>query len=92
MVSLRNLSSYHSGEEDVADHLVQSVIRFAGASYIQCMITYVQEPLEISRRGSMGRHLNGKCVGSGQRKLASFEEVSRVRERLSVGVPTTVVS
>ena len=49
------------------------------------MITYVQEPLEIGRRGSMERHLNGKYVSSGQRTLASFEGVSRVRERCECG-------
>jgi hypothetical protein len=45
------------------------------------MITYIQEPLEIGRRGSMGRHLNGKYVSSGQRTLASVEGVSRVRDK-----------
>ena len=49
------------------------------------MIKYVQDPLEIGRRGSMGRHLNGKYVSSGQRTLASVEEVSRVRERYECG-------
>jgi hypothetical protein len=33
----------------------------------------------------MGRHLNGKYVSSGQRKLASVEEVSHVRERCKRG-------
>jgi len=33
----------------------------------------------------MGRHLNGKYVSSGQRTLASVEEVSRVRERYECG-------
>jgi len=45
------------------------------------MITYVQEPLEVGRRGSVGRRLNGKYVSSGQRTLASVEEVSCVREK-----------
>jgi len=34
MVSTRNLSSYHSGGEDVADHF-SIVIRFAGICYGQ---------------------------------------------------------
>ena len=34
------------------------------------ILTYVQEPLEIGRRGSMGRHLNGKNISNGQRMLA----------------------
>ena len=33
----------------------------------------------------MGRHVNGKYVSSGERKLASVEEVSRVRERCKCG-------
>jgi len=33
----------------------------------------------------MERHLNGKYVSSGQRTLASFEGVSRVRERCECG-------
>jgi hypothetical protein len=45
------------------------------------MLTYVQEPLEIGSRGSMGRHLNGKYVSSGQLTLVSVGEVSCVRER-----------
>jgi len=52
------------------------------------MIMYVQELLEIhcvGRRGSMGRHLNGKYVSSGQRILASVEGVSRVREKCECG-------
>jgi len=49
------------------------------------MVTYVQESLEIGRMGSMGRHLNGKYVSSGQWILASVEEVGRVRERCECG-------
>ena len=52
---------------------------------IHGMITYIQEPLEIGRRGSMGRRLNGKYVSSVQRTLASGEGVSRVRERCGCG-------
>jgi len=49
------------------------------------MKKYVQEALEIGRRGSMGRYLNGKYVSSGQRTLTSVEEVSCVRERCEFG-------
>jgi hypothetical protein len=49
------------------------------------MIRYVQDPLEIGRRGSMGRHLNGKYISGGQRTLASVEGVSRIRERCECG-------
>jgi len=34
------------------------------------MLTYVQEPLAISRRSCAGRHLKGKYVSSGQQRLA----------------------
>jgi hypothetical protein len=48
-------------------------------------LTYVQEPLEIGRRGCVARHLNGKYVSSGRRTLASVEGISRVRERCEYG-------
>jgi hypothetical protein len=34
------------------------------------MLMYVQKPSERGRRGSMGRHSNGKNVSSGQQTLA----------------------
>ena len=49
------------------------------------MITYVQEPLEIGRKDSMGIHLNAKYISGGQRTLASVEGVSRVQETCECG-------
>jgi len=49
------------------------------------MLTYVQEPLEISRRANMGRHLNLKYVSSGQRTLVVVEGVNCLRERCECG-------
>jgi hypothetical protein len=49
------------------------------------MIMYVQEPLEIGRRGSMGRRLNGNTLATVNGHLASVEGVSRVRERCGCG-------
>jgi len=51
-----------------------------------CMLTYVQEPLEMSRRGCARRHLNGKYVSSLLRKLVACEN------DVSEGVPATVIS
>jgi hypothetical protein len=71
MVSPRNLFSYHSGGEDVADHF-SIVIRFAGVSHRRFMairykfnlVTYVQRPLVIDRRGGTDRNLNQITAGS----------------------------
>jgi hypothetical protein len=48
------------------------------------MIKYIQEPLEIGRRGSVGRHLNGYTLAA-VNEHASVEGVSRVRERCGCG-------
>jgi hypothetical protein len=57
------------------------------------MITYIQEPLEIGRRGSMGKCLNGSTLAAVNGHLASVEGVIRVRERdVGVGVHATVIS
>jgi hypothetical protein len=56
------------------------------------MITYIQEPLEIGRRGSMGKCLNGNTLAAVNGHLASVEGVSRVRRDVGVGVPATVMS
>jgi hypothetical protein len=42
----------------VANHLVQSFIRFAGASYTRYV--NIRSGTVGDRRGSVGRHLNGK--------------------------------
>jgi hypothetical protein len=52
---------------------------------IHGMITYIQEPLEIGRRGSMGRRLNGNTLAAVNGHLLSVEGVSRVRERYGCG-------
>ena len=49
------------------------------------MLTYVQEPLEIGRRGSMGRHLNGKNASSPLREAIAYER------GVSEGVQATVL-
>ena len=59
------------------------------------MLTSVQEPLAISRRDCMGRHLNGgkKNVSSGQRTLASpLRKLATYERDVSEGVPATVIS
>jgi hypothetical protein len=38
------------------------------------MITYVQESLEIGRRGSMGRHLNGNLLAAVNGHLRTLRE------------------
>ena len=38
------------------------------------MITYVQEPLEIGRRGSMGRRLNGNTLAAVNGHLRPLRE------------------
>ena len=58
------------------------------------MLTYVQEPLEISRRGSMGRHLNEKYVSSEQWTLVSRplrDSVAYERD-VNEGVPAKAIS
>jgi hypothetical protein len=51
------------------------------APVIYGMVTYIQEPLEIGRRGSMGKCLNGNTLAAFNGHLASVEGVkSRTRE------------
>jgi hypothetical protein len=45
------------------------------------MITYSQEPLEIGRRGGMGRRLNGNTLAAVNGHLRPLRGVSRVRQR-----------
>jgi hypothetical protein len=58
------------------------------------MITYIQEPLEIGRRGSMGRHLNGNMLAAinGHLCLYTLRESVTYERDVSVGVPATVKS
>ena len=41
---------------------------------IHGMIAYIQEPLEIGRRGSMGRRLNGNTLAAVNGHLRPFRE------------------
>ena len=56
------------------------------------MITYVQEPLEIGRRGSMGRRLNGNTLAAVNRHLRPLRESVAYERDVGVGVPATVIS
>jgi hypothetical protein len=56
------------------------------------MITYVQEPLEIGRRGSMGRRLNGKTLAVVNGHLRPLRESVTYERDVGVGVPATVIS
>ena len=50
------------------------------------MITYIQEPLEIGRRGSMGRRLNGNTLAAVNGHLRPLREsVAYERERCGCG-------
>jgi hypothetical protein len=56
------------------------------------MITYIQEPLVIGRRGSMGRHLNGNTLAAVNGHLRPLRESVAYGRVVGVGVPTTVIS
>ena len=56
------------------------------------MITYVQEPLEIGRRGSMGRRLNGNMLAAVNGHLRPLRESVVYERDVGVGVPATVIS
>jgi len=56
------------------------------------MITYIQEPLEIGRRGSMGRCLNGNTLAAVNRHLRLLRESVAYEKDVGVGVPATVIS
>jgi hypothetical protein len=55
------------------------------------MLMYVQEPVEIERRGSMGRRLNGKKVSSGQDASSPLRKLVAYKRDVSDGVPATVI-
>jgi hypothetical protein len=62
------------------------------APVVHGMITYIQEPLEIGRRGSMGRHLNGNTLAAVNGHLHPLREsVAYVRD-VGVRVPATMIS
>ena len=62
------------------------------APVIHGMITYIQEPLEIGRRGSMERRLNGNTLAVVNGHLRPLRELVAYERDVGVGVPTTVIS
>jgi hypothetical protein len=54
------------------------------------MVTYIQEPLEIGRRGSMGKCLNGNTLERVNRHLRPLRKSVVYERDVGVGVPTTV--
>jgi len=56
------------------------------------MVTYVQEPLEIGRRASMGRRLNGNTLAAVNGHLRPLRESVAYERVVGVGVPSTVIS
>ena len=56
------------------------------------MITYIQETLEIGRRGSMGRHLNGNTLEGVNGHLRPLRQSVEYERDVGVGVPATVKS
>ena len=62
------------------------------APVIHGMITYIQEPLEIVRRGSMGRRLNGNTLAAVNGHLRPFRESVAYERDVGVGVLATVMS
>jgi hypothetical protein len=55
------------------------------------MIMYIQEPLEIGRRGSMGRHLNGNMLAEVNGHLHPLRKSVTYERDVGVGVPTMVI-
>jgi hypothetical protein len=53
-------------------------------------ITYVQEPLEIGRRGSMGKCLNGNTLAAVNEHSRPLRESVAYERDVGVGVPTKV--
>jgi hypothetical protein len=56
------------------------------------MTTYIQEPLEIGRRGSMGKCLNGNMLAAVNGHLGPLRESVTYERDSGVGVPATVIS
>jgi hypothetical protein len=55
------------------------------------MITYIREPLEIGRRGSMGKCLNGNTLAAVNGHLRPLRESVAYERDLGVGVPAMVM-
>jgi hypothetical protein len=62
------------------------------APFIHGMITYVQEPMEIGGRGSMGWRLNGNTLAAVNGHLRPLRESVTYGRDVGVGVPTAVIS
>ena len=62
------------------------------APVIHDMITYIQEPLEIGRRGCVGRRLNGNTLAAVNGRLRPLRESVAYERDVCVGVPATVIS
>jgi hypothetical protein len=62
------------------------------APVLHGMITYIQEPLELGRRGSMGRRLNGNTLAAVNGHLRPLRESVTYERYVGVGVPTTEIS
>jgi hypothetical protein len=56
------------------------------------MITYIQEPLEIGRRGGRRRHLNGNTLAAVNGHLCPLRELVMYERDVGVGVPAMVIS
>jgi hypothetical protein len=56
------------------------------------MITYMQEPLEIGRRGSMGRRLKGNTLAAVNGHVRLLRESVAYERDVEVGAPATVIS
>ena len=55
------------------------------------MITHIQEPSEIGRRGSMGRRLNGNTLAAVNEHLRPLRESVTYETDVGVGVPAKVI-
>jgi hypothetical protein len=56
------------------------------------MITYIQEPLEVVRRGGMRRRLHGNTLAAVNGHLRPLRESVAYERDVGVGVPATAIS
>jgi hypothetical protein len=71
--------------------MIQSFIRFAGASYTWYDNVH-SGTVKIGRRGSMGRRLNGNTLTAVNGHLRPLRELVAYERDVGVGVPATVIS
>ena len=62
------------------------------APVIHGMKRYVQEPFDIGRRESMGRHLNGNTLEGVNGHLRPLRQSVEYERDVSVGVSAAVIS